>query len=123
MTNGTGTEKAKDPIEDPKKVQTVYITPGARPGDPPRVVPKLITLFEKDSFKNPKQIKWECTDPSAKFEVKFKSESETPFDRLVYNNTYHESSEPRDGCTADKPYKYSVSVNGGTLDPDVIIER
>ena len=118
MTNGTGTEKAKDPIEDPRKVQTVYIRPGARPGDPPRVNPKRITLFEKGSSMNPQKIKWECAE---KFKVKFTSG--TPFQKPDYDDAYTESSEPRDGCAVDTPYKYSVSVNGGTLDPEVIIER
>ena len=105
---------------DPKKV-TVWITPGATPKDPPTVSPARITLFVKSSSKNPKKIKWECTDKRAKFKVEFASG--TPFDKPDYDDTYPESSEPCDDCVG-KTYKYSVSVNGGTpLDPQVIIQR
>jgi len=105
---------------DPKKV-TVWITPGAKPGDPPTVNPATpITLYVKNSPNNPKKIKWECTDKSAKFKVEFASG--TPFDKPDYDDKYPESSEPRDD-SAGKTYKYSVSVNGGTpLDPEVIIK-
>ena len=122
MTNGSGTREAMDPTADPKKV-TVWITPGATLNDPPTVSPATpITLYVKSSPNNPKKIKWECTDRSAKFKVEF--ESTTPFDRKDYDDKYPESSEPRDGCAEKTPYKYSVSVNGGRpLDPDVIIDR
>ena len=122
MTNGSGTRAAMDPTADPKKV-TVWITPGATLNDPPTVSPATpITLYVKSSPKNPKKIKWECTDSNAKFNVEFRSG--TPFDQSDYGNTNSESSEPRHGCAEKTPYKYSVSVNGGTpLDPDVIIDR
>jgi hypothetical protein len=111
-----------NPTADPK-VKTVLITPGARSSDPPTVdPPDPIHLHVKKSPNNPKKIKWECTDKSAKFKVNF--ESGTPFDKPdgFYDETCPESNEPGDDCVG-KTYKYSVSVNEGTpLDPEVIID-
>ena len=119
MTNGIGAKEAMEGTADPKKV-TVCITPGATLSDPPTVNPDPVRLYRKNSSENPKKIKWECADRSAKFKVEFGPG--TPFDHPDYDEKRPESSEPRDN-SAGNTYKYSVSVNGGTaLDPQVIIQ-
>ena len=101
------------------EVILVTITPSSMPGGQPSVDKPEVFIYKTS---NPKRVKWACTDPTAKFEVEFKSE--WPFYENKYDDRYPESTDIRRGCQEKVPFKYQVTVNGGTpLDPNVIVEQ
>lgn len=67
------------------------------------------------------QVRWATRDPNASFEVDFE---DSPFERAHFDNSHNCSGPLRKEVQGDKThvYKYTVKVNGKTLDPGGIID-
>ncbi|MBI1750424.1 MAG: hypothetical protein HY234_15925 [Acidobacteria bacterium] len=117
-TRQAGASPAAPPALQPKATNapssatlTVTITPGKNSGDPPTVTPSSVTVGKNE------EVEWVCST-GCDFDVEF-DPAKKPFKDHGFNKNKNKSGTPTG--PAGK-YKYSVTVDGGTLDPDVIIK-
>ncbi len=85
-----------------------------QPGSPPRVYPESAYV----SLGADQEIVWEC---SKDCKVVFKGAS--PFDQRVFAGSSIHSGRPRPDVQPDYSisYRYSVTVDTDTIDPEVIV--
>lgn len=114
MPIGPATARTADPNPTPVRVQIIA-------GTPPTVEPNTARV----GITRDEEIAWECVDANGAphdFKVIFKGES--PFDDRVFHRGKPNSGRPRADVTPDPTRAYSyLVIAGGTLDPDVIVER
>jgi hypothetical protein len=93
---------------------TVTITPGAKWDDPPSVDQKSVTVDKSVGD----EVAWICPACTGGFDVIFIDTGKKPFKDRSFNKSKNKSGKATGG---NGTYTYKVIVNGGVLDPDVII--
>lgn len=91
------------------------------PGNPPSVSDESVTIHRSQN----EQVRWECADCSSGFQVNFADGS--PFEDPSFDTSKTKdkgrAASGRARANADlKQYKYSVTVDGKTLDPVLILQ-
>jgi hypothetical protein len=95
----------------------VTITPSETAGEAPSVDKPEVTISKKDN----QQVEWTCKG-GCDFSVEFSSPSGSPFSHNSFAATKanpHALSGPPNKVGT---FKYSVTANGGTLDPMIIVK-
>ena len=98
----------------PTPREAVKVTIKHEPGFPPVVYPESAYV----SLSRDQEIVWEC---SKECRVVFKGAS--PFEERVFGGGSIHSGRPRPEVHPDYSitYRYSVTVDGDTIDPEVIV--
>jgi hypothetical protein len=94
----------------------VTITPSATEGEAPTVEPSQVTISKSDK----QEVEWTC-EGDCDFTVDFSHPEGSPFSQNSFKgskaNPHAMSGPPNKVGT----FKYSVTANGGTLDPQIIV--
>jgi len=101
----------------PKPREAVKVTITPKPGFPPVVYPESAYV----SLSRDQEINWECSGEVKECRVVFKGAS--PFEERVFGGRSIHSGRPRPEVHPDYSirYRYSVTVDGDTIDPEVIV--
>ncbi len=94
----------------------VTITPSATEGGTPSVDKSSVTLSKGQN----QQVEWTC-EGGCDFTVDFSHSAGSPFSQNSFSGTKanpHATSGPPNKVGT---FKYSVTANGGTLDPQIIV--
>ena len=94
------------------KTATVTITPGT----PPTVSPDPVEISKSGGD----EVTWECPDCKSGFAVHFPKKS--PFASHSFSNKSPKSGKVS-AKAAEATYHYTVTVNGQTADPSVIVNH
>jgi hypothetical protein len=94
---------------------TVTITPGAKWDDPPTVDKSSVTVDASQGD----EVMWVCPTCTDGFTVIFIQSGKKPFKSRSFNKAKNKSGK---ATGKNDTYPYKVIVNGGVLDPDVIIK-
>jgi len=96
--------------------KVVTITPSATPGGKPSVDHSKVTIYQSQN----QQVEWTCKG-GCDFTVDFSRPEGSPFSEKAFSgsatNPHAMSGVPGKKGT----FRYSVTVNGGTLDPQIIV--
>ena len=111
MTQTNQTKTAQKAPATTGTVRTVVITPGPGPTGAPSVNPQSVDVYPDDT------VEWKCAT-GCDFDVVFIDPAKKPFKDRGFNKKHNNSDKP---TGAVGTYKYSVYVEGGHIDPDVII--
>jgi len=104
-------------IKSPVKVH--IITRGNNPsGKKPLVVPRWVILEYRENG----QVEWDINDPDVNFTIRFDKDG-CPFEKCEFNNKNNKTGLiVVDPGEIDRPYAYSLEVEGhDPIDPGIII--
>jgi hypothetical protein len=94
----------------------VTITPSATEGEAPTVEPSEVTISKSEK----QEVEWTC-EGGCDFTVNFSHPEGSPFSQNSFSGSHanpHAMSGPPNKVGT---FKYSVTANGGTLDPQIIV--
>lgn len=94
----------------------VTITPSETAGGKPSVDKSSVTLNKSEN----QQVEWTCSD-GCDFTVDFSQPEGSPFSHNSFAGTKANPHALSGVPTKVGTFKYSVTANGGTLDPQIIV--
>lgn len=114
----TQTKQASAPVQKKAAAGTTFtvtITPGKGWDDAPSVDKKSVTVDASLGD----EVAWVCPTCTAGFDVIFLDPAKKPFKNRSFNKARNKSGK---ATGKNGTYPYKVIVNGGVLDPDVIVK-
>jgi hypothetical protein len=94
----------------------VTITPSATAGGTPSVDKPTVTISKSEN----QQVEWTCKG-GCDFTVDFSSAEGSPFSQNAFSGSQHSPHAMSGPPSKVGTFKYSVTANGGTLDPQIIV--
>ena len=94
----------------------VTITPSKTAGEAPSVDKPTVTISRSEK----QQVEWTC-EGGCDFKVDFSSPAGSPFNDKAFSGSEHSPHAMSGPPNKVGTFKYSVTANGGTLDPQIIV--
>jgi hypothetical protein len=94
----------------------VTITPSTTAGGTPSVDKPTVTISKSEN----QQVEWTC-EGGCDFTVDFSYPEGSPFNEKAFSGSEHSPHAMSGPPNKVGTFKYSVTANGGTLDPQIIV--